>query len=499
MSDDRSQRDEEIAATESFEQWLERQAAADDISQEELFEQLVTSYWTLNEMKELLGTSDGKELSISRPSGGGAGEDPEAVRERLDRLEDRLEVEVERRQSLDPLVEAVADRLNETEERLEELAVEAEAAHSALDEKHESVAEETDTLKEELDQEREKRVTEHQELEAEQRRIKSRLDSEFDNLEAILTYLVSRTDELESDVSNVDTKHEEAFARIGWERDVLDSIKREAAGANVRSGECESCGEEIDIGMLARPYCPNCESTLTGIEQEQKWVIFSDVTVTVAGGSQGESARESDRLSQRSGRPQSASAGRDNLEESPEFGGGHSAEADREAGNVQGPKSGATNSEPAQNRRGGASETSDTTADAGSEDTVFNNAAVDEERPDDTNERRSQPQAGHGQDPKSDAIGSSPARGESRSEPSDTEDAGWEDTVFENPAVDERQPDETSEDHGQAHAGRTPAGESQNQEQDVSQPPDEEGESDDSDPDHAQSPFGDLSDLTTEE
>ena len=76
MSNDRSRGDDEVSAGAPFEQWLERQAADEGISQEQLFERLVSSYWTLNEMEQLLGGSDTEPLSIGRPSGDGGASGP---------------------------------------------------------------------------------------------------------------------------------------------------------------------------------------------------------------------------------------------------------------------------------------------------------------------------------------------------------------------------------------------------------------------------------------
>jgi len=287
MPNDRSQRDADVSTTDSFERWLDRQAAEEDIPKERFFQQLISSYWTLNEMEKLLSGSDEEMPSLERPSGGKSDEAAEGPHERLDELEERLESEVERRRSLDTVAEVTADRLTELEDALEELAAEVDTARESLDRKHESLTDRTDELAEDLEREREARTAEQQELAAEQDRISSRLDSEFENLDTILTYLVSRTDELKASISDMESKHDEALTRLRSERDTLDMIKREAADANVQSGECESCGRVIDLGMLSRPYCPECENTLTGVEERQKWLFFSDVIVTADGESQG--------------------------------------------------------------------------------------------------------------------------------------------------------------------------------------------------------------------
>jgi hypothetical protein len=414
MPNDRSQRDADVSTADSFDRWLDRQAAEEDIPKERFFQQLISSYWTLNEMEKLLSGSDDEDISLDRLSGDESAGTAEETHERLDELEELLEAEVERRRSLDTVAEVTADRLTELEAVLEDLASEVEATRESLDRKHESVADRTEELAEELEGEREARTAEQQELAAEQDRISSRLDSEFENLDTILTYLVSRTDELEASISDMESKHEDALTRLRSERDTLDMIKREAADANVQSGECESCGTVIDLGMLSRPYCPECENTLTGVEERQKWLFFSEVTVTTDGGSQGHPI--------------------ENRDPSPEERRSQSATRERHS--------------PGE------------LAESGSDPSTRNSETSSGERRD----------AG----PAAAGSGSIPDRAEGESEVLDSGDAdgtGWAGSSFDRAAVDEADGREASES----------------------------GERPDDDSDDAQAPFGDLSDLTTEE
>lgn len=303
MSNENFRQGDDLSVSDSVEEWLSQQAAEEDISQQQLFGRLVSSYWTLSEMEELLGDTSEIEHSIERPSGSNSNKTDSEVRERLTELERTVETEAERRQSLYAFVEMIADRLTTVEETVEELSADVEGLDESLDRKHESLAEQTDELAEELEQERETRASEQQMLAGEQERISARLDSEFDDLETILTYLVSRTDELEADVSDVDSRQEEALMRLRWERDTLHSIKRDAADADVQSGECESCGETIDLGLLSQPYCPACENTLTGVTEERKWLVFSKIVVTTNDRSDEQPARDAGQPFPEAGHP----------------------------------------------------------------------------------------------------------------------------------------------------------------------------------------------------
>ncbi|MFC6874319.1 hypothetical protein [Halobellus marinus] len=317
---------------ESFDEWLEQQAATQGLSREELFEQLISSYWTLTEMTQLLentGSTDPpfdpsqSESSTPLPTDiGSEGTDAdrrepneipsddaaetdrghEAIVDRLDELQDRvdelestLESEVERGQSLDAVAEAVVERISEIEAELDGLATELDSTRESVTDDYDSLAEDIDDLEAELSREKDTRATAQQKLTAEQDQIRSWLDTEFDNLETVLEYLISRTDELETDIESADSHYGDALSRLRWERDVLDSLKRDAAAAGVHAGECESCAETVDLDLLSRPYCPNCESILTGIEERDKWLFFSEAVVTTKGNGAGSDAHGSTR------------------------------------------------------------------------------------------------------------------------------------------------------------------------------------------------------------
>lgn len=451
MSNDNFRQGDDLSVSDSVEEWLSQQAAEEDISQQQLFGRLVSSYWTLSEMEELLGDTSEIEHSVERPSNSSSDETDGEVRERLTELEQTVETEAEHRQSLDVLVETIADRLTAVEETVEELSAEVEGLDESLDRKHESLVERTDELAEELEQERETRASEQQMLAGEQERISARLDSEFDNLETILTYLVSRTDELEADVSDVDSRQEEALMRLRWERDTLNSIKRDAADADVQSGECESCGETIDLGLLSQPYCPACENTLTGVTEERKWLLFSNIVVTTKDQSQEQSTRDTGQPFPEAGHPGSSETGAQPRSQSDTSG------TDR--------------------RAGGAAERPEST------------------RPDST--------------PNPDGFDLTADRapaesGESSS--ADADESGWAGSGFENPSISEESSDTASDRHGRPD-GSSPLTSGQNGDRSGAEAVDnqdgpggaEVGDRNADDSDTAESPFGDLTDLTDAE
>jgi len=317
MSDDFPDGRDGSPATTSFEEWLDRHAESQGVSRQELFERLVSSYWTLNEMVRLLGDSGsgtsfadippGNDGDGSAPtiSGGGAdadedagrsrrrdqsdpstperggrgrrdGGDPDRIAELRDRVEDlesRLDGERERGQSQDKALEAIADRLAGVEADLEEVARESESARESLSAEYESMADRLDGIESEIN-------GRHKQLANGQERLRSRVDAEFDDLETILEYLVDRTDDLDAKLAAVEQRHDDELTRLRWEREALQSVMANAAERDAHAGECEVCGERVDLDLLAEPYCAACGSLLTGVEERSKWLLFSDVVVT---------------------------------------------------------------------------------------------------------------------------------------------------------------------------------------------------------------------------
>jgi predicted nucleic acid-binding Zn-ribbon protein len=339
MSDDSSDRRDGSPTTASFEEWLSQQAESQGISQQELFERLVSSYWTLNELVQLLDDSgnttsladiypgddsdlpDGKDAGSAPVLGGSEADSDEDRRrdrdrreprrrnredrnrtheetaelrtqieelhDRIDDLESELGDERERGQSQDGLIEALADRLSGIEADLSELESASASGRESLSADQAALERRLDDLETDFsDLEADLGDLEadfdgrQKQLASEQERLRSRLNSEFDELETILRYLVSQTDDLDAGLATVEQRHDEALSQLQWERSAMRSLLREASAHDAHIGECESCGADINLDLLAEPYCTECDSLLTGIEENDKWLFFSDIVVT---------------------------------------------------------------------------------------------------------------------------------------------------------------------------------------------------------------------------
>lgn len=390
--------------TTSFEEWIEQQAETKGVSRQELFEQLVSSYWTVNEMAELIDNpgddavlpkSAPDDFSDDRASDVGTDADPDSdsnpdstsraedvgselddidsveelrnrladleaeseavrstgrsggelietladrltwleadlssnrlgdrgpaksdssgvsdaasarhspataeLRDRVDALSDRLEGieedladDQERIQSQDEFLEAVAERLSRIDARVDDLASEVAADRESLADRvdevesdisdldgdvegvHQSLADRIEDLESDVE-------GRQRQLANEQERLRSRLNAEFDDLEAILEHLVNRADDLDAGLGAVEQRHDDELSRLRREREALQSVMSEAAKHDADVGECAVCGERVDLALLAEPYCPTCDSLLTGVETHDKWLFFSDVVVT---------------------------------------------------------------------------------------------------------------------------------------------------------------------------------------------------------------------------
>ena len=332
MSDDSSDRRDSSPTTASFEEWLDQQAESQGISRQELFERLVSSYWTLNELVQLLDDSgnttsladiypdDGsdppdEEGAGAAPMIGGSENDSDRDRRRdrdqrerrrrdredrnqtreetselraqIEELHDRigdLEAELgderERGQSQDGLIEALADRLSGIEADLSELQSESASGRESLSSNQAALERRLDGLEADLNDLEGDLDGRQKQLASEQERLRSRLNSEFDELETILRYLVSQTDDLDAGLATVEQRHDEALSQLQWERSAMRSLLREASAHGAHIGECECCGADINLDLLAEPYCSECDSLLTGIEEHDKWLFFSDIVVT---------------------------------------------------------------------------------------------------------------------------------------------------------------------------------------------------------------------------
>jgi len=171
-----------------------------------------------------------------------------------DQLEDFSSAVVDHQTATESTVEAISERLDSVDDRL--TAIESELQDGmSIPELREAVGETKHA---------------HDDLEA-------RIESEFDSIEQVLQHLLDTTDNIEYRLGAVSDSRTEALKPFRARHDMQDALadlKQEAIRHGIDSCVCDSCGQSIDLGLLERPECPSCERRATGISKAS-WLPFS--------------------------------------------------------------------------------------------------------------------------------------------------------------------------------------------------------------------------------
>lgn len=308
--------------SDSVEEWLEEIAEAEGLSREETLEDLVSSYWRLEEIFHLLqdedidmGRSQGSppkreyasasdlkelrsqvnrlatELEGSEPTDETVGELQRAVTSldnRLETTESQLsKISDELTGLLDgPLAEPeeIADRLTTLERRLNRLESNVSEVDGRLDDVAESTISETqfDAYAREIGSVQESLRNEH-------RSLRDLVRNEFGNIRTILTHLLETSGDDEQRSRPADLEFEEDIRQHLEDQATLASVLRTASRAGIRDAKCSNCGQTVDLSLLEDPFCPNCERAFEGLESSpQYWGLTRRHELVVADDSDGE-------------------------------------------------------------------------------------------------------------------------------------------------------------------------------------------------------------------
>ncbi len=253
---------------DSPEEWIDSIATAEGVPPEKVIQRLVSSYWTLTEVHDVLGGIDGIGLNAvdAEIEGDAVGDvegdaiptdadapttdDIEELRERLDRLEEELDSGRETHADIETDLAQLTQRVDAVSEQLSDR----------------------------------------------QSTFESRFDEELEHLETILGYLVDTTDDLESAIDGLERTTgdlEDGLESVSKELDVVRShqveqerlteLKRTASRLGVRSAACEHCGTSVDIGVLPSADCPSCDRQFVDVEHASSWFGFGTDTLVTAG------------------------------------------------------------------------------------------------------------------------------------------------------------------------------------------------------------------------
>jgi len=298
--------------SDALEEWVAETARQKGVSKQKLLDEILSSYWVLEELSGVV--TDSSVTEGSRQSEGQQPGEPTAdphhtstdrqrdatettqsptaefseLKSELQSLRTAIEG-LSQDQQEDPADESV-DGFSTLEGQLDDLSSAVVERQSETDETVEVLSERIDTLNErlgaiesrldegpslaELEAAVEQNRTDHTELEA-------RLESEFDSIEQVLQHLLDTTDNIEYRLGAVSDSRQEALKPIRARNEMqeaLADLKQEAIRHGVSKGACDNCGQKIDLGLLEEPSCPSCERRFTGIS-EGGWLPFSNATI----------------------------------------------------------------------------------------------------------------------------------------------------------------------------------------------------------------------------
>lgn len=290
--------------SDSVEEWLEEIAQVEGLSREETLEDLVSSYWRLEEIFHLLQDTD-IDLDRSKDSptkGAFASEsDLDELRSQVNRIARELEEgettdetlgELQRAvTSLDsrlettqnqlskvsdelsglldsPLAEAddITERLTNFERRLNRLESNVSEVDGRLEDVAESAISEAqfDAYAREIGSVQETLRNEH-------RSLKELVRNEFGNIRTILTYLLKTSGDDDERSRPAHREFEDDVREHLEQQATLASILRTANRAGIRNAKCSNCGQTVDLSLLENPFCPDCERAFEGLESSPQY------------------------------------------------------------------------------------------------------------------------------------------------------------------------------------------------------------------------------------
>lgn len=246
---------EEQALTlpDGLEGWLDDRAATTDQDRDEVLARAIATYRLLSDGDEALATEEAPPID-----------------EQLADLEQRIdELDAE----TDEQIQDVRDRVVQVLKRVKGKA-DSEHDHPELASSVERLDDEFTDLSESLDG-----------LQTELDSLEERVDGGFENYETVLISLTDRADDVDGKLDTlagavVDLRKrtlelESANAR----RTAVEELQADANVRGISAGDCESCGERVQLGLLSEPRCPHCREQFDGVEPGGRFLGSATLTV----------------------------------------------------------------------------------------------------------------------------------------------------------------------------------------------------------------------------
>lgn len=302
--------------SEALGAWVAETAAKKDISEGELLDEILSSYWVLEELSDVIvdqevdSESDTEENPIDA-----------AVPDRQPKAREPATPETQpRTRSVEPQPKSTDDKseISGIEQELEklrtvinELADNEDSPEGGADEAGDEIdpaemfddvtdgeskpdrligggaIEEIDAelveVRSQLDSIETELGRNVAELEEDQAHLEAWIKNEFDNIENVLEHLLSTTDNIEYRLgSAMEASREqiEPLQKAHAAQQQLNTLKSEAIKKGVETAECDDCSCEVSIGMLPEPNCPECGRKFTGVEDSGWWPLSTDTLRT---------------------------------------------------------------------------------------------------------------------------------------------------------------------------------------------------------------------------
>ncbi|MUW14252.1 hypothetical protein GJ633_05955 [Halorubrum sp. CBA1125] len=316
---------------DTFQEWVRYTADSRDIDEQELLNQLVSAFWVLDEMTDVVpaaetGTGSGRHRSGDESGGdtrSGHGSDsrngseaqsetsadadefePEPTGHDADRnpTETDSDAPVSTEDSVAAEIQALRNSLHtelnlmqtvtELRRQVSDLSIDVEQQRSRQDNFTDRISddltrlhsrvESIDSQTSERDDALETRLADLEEsideFESTHREFETWIDGEFDEIEGLFERLIDTTDRLDDRLADVESTLDTVAAR-DRRLDGLASLRQEAIDAGVSRGRCERCDTHVDLSMLTEPVCPGCNETFTGVDPVASWNLFSNATI----------------------------------------------------------------------------------------------------------------------------------------------------------------------------------------------------------------------------
>lgn len=296
--------DGEGVSSESVEEWLAEMAETEGRSQEEVLEELLSSYWRLEEIFHIL-----QDSGIDLDNSPDLDEEPEwASKTSLDELHDRVDrlaTDLEKSQAetvsqrelkdavseletrldafetqfddlgrelsaiLDSPVgdpDRLADWLRSQDSRLERL----EANVSDVDERVKGLSE-TTVSKEQFEAYTIQEKSFRESMWDEHRTLRDRVRTEFEHIRTIFDHVLELPGTDEDRLRNVVSPIEDSLEDHLEERETLRSLAQTANREGIREAACARCDQAVDLALLETPECPNCEGRFDRLETRPRY------------------------------------------------------------------------------------------------------------------------------------------------------------------------------------------------------------------------------------